>query len=146
MLLLLVFLPRTSSSQFWMFETIKIRGWFVLTRKSSFQGVYAGAGFRPSTVLLACLPQRGSPSRSAGGLGEQLALGLERSPLGHGVLVPQKAKPGILKRHFANLQGCGIKGFLPTSVIQGKPLSMNKIVFGKPFLLYHRSGHSPQPC
>ena len=23
---------------------------------------------------------------------------------------------------------------------------MHKIVFGKPFLLYHRSGHSPQPC
>ena len=36
------------------------------------------------------------------------------------------------------------KGFRPTSVIQGP--FMGKIVFGKPFLLYHRSGfHSPQP-
>ena len=23
---------------------------------------------------------------------------------------------------------------------------MNNLVFGKPFLLYHRSGHSPRPC
>ena len=26
------------------------------------------------------------------------------------------------------------------------PLSMIKLVFGKPILLHHRSGHSPQPC
>ena len=36
---------------------------------------------------------------------------------------------------FPQEQGCGIKGFLPTSVLQvGIPLYMNKIVFGKPFL------------
>ena len=42
----------------------------------------------------------------------------------------------------------GSLGVSPTtSVIQvGIPLSMNTIVFGKPFPLYHRSGHSPQPC
>ena len=40
-----------------------------------------------------------------------------------------------IKQH----QGCGIQGFLPTSVIQvGIPL-MKKILFGvRPFLLYHR--------
>ena len=39
-------------------------------------------------------------------------------------------------------QGCGIKGFIPTSVIQGNlPLYMGGLVFGNPFLLYHRSGH-----
>ena len=44
-------------------------------------------------------------------------------------------------------QGCGIKGFIPTSVIQGNPLFKWGVVFGRPFLLYHRSGfHFPQPC
>ena len=43
-------------------------------------------------------------------------------------------------------QGCGIKGSIPTSVIQGNlPLYRGVLVFGKPFLLYHRSGHFPQP-
>ena len=46
---------------------------------------------------------------------------------------------------FVLLQGCGITGFLPTSVIGlGIPPSMKKIVVGKPFLLHHTSGfHSP---
>ena len=38
----------------------------------------------------------------------------------------------------------GSQGVLPTVVLLGIPL-MNKIVFGKPFLLYHRSGHSHSP-
>ena len=43
-------------------------------------------------------------------------------------------------------QGYGIKGFVPTSVIQGNPLFKWGLVFGRPFLLYHRSGfHFPQP-
>ena len=35
----------------------------------------------------------------------------------------------------------------PTASVRllGIPLCMSKIVFGKPLLLYHRSGHSPQP-
>ena len=50
------------------------------------------------------------------------------------------------------IQGCGIKGFIPTSVIQGNlPLFYGVLVFGKPFLLYHRSitevviSHNPEP-
>ena len=39
-------------------------------------------------------------------------------------------------------QGCGIKGFLPTSV---RHFFHRGLVFGKPFLLYHKSGHVPQP-
>ena len=43
-------------------------------------------------------------------------------------------------------QGCGIKGFLPTSVIQrDSPLYIGGVVFGRLFLLDHRSGHFPQP-
>ena len=45
----------------------------------------------------------------------------------------------VSEQWFPPFQGCGIKGFLSTSVIQGNlPLYMKKIVFGvPPFLLYH---------
>ena len=42
------------------------------------------------------------------------------------------------------VQGCGIKGFIPTSVIQGNPLFTWGSLWGT-FFLYHRSGHFPQP-
>ena len=44
------------------------------------------------------------------------------------------------------VQGCGIKGFLPTSVIQGNPPLYEHNSFWEALPLYHRSGHSPQPC
>ena len=41
----------------------------------------------------------------------------------------------------------GSLGVSPTTavILLGTSLSMKQIVFGKHFLLYHRSGHSPQP-
>ena len=50
---------------------------------------------------------------------------------------------------FSVVQGCGIKWFIPTSVIQGNlPIEMGGggVVFGNPFWLYHRRvviSHSP---
>ena len=40
----------------------------------------------------------------------------------------------------------GSRGFIPTAVIRGNLLFLGGGVFGRPFLLYHRSGHFPQPC
>ena len=37
------------------------------------------------------------------------------------------------------------EGVSPHFCDTSPPIYINKIVFGKPFLLYHRSGHSPQP-
>ena len=48
----------------------------------------------------------------------------------------------------ARLQGCGITRGLSNHFCDtfGNPLFISKLVFGRPFLLYHRSGHFPQPC
>ena len=35
-------------------------------------------------------------------------------------------------------QGCGVKGFIPTSVIQGNPLFLWRGSLWGPFFLYHR--------
>ena len=60
---------------------------------------------------------------------------------------------GLLERAMGTRIGMnlvrvvGSRGFSPLLWYKGIPLYMKKIVFGKPFLLYHRSGfHSPQPC
>ena len=42
-------------------------------------------------------------------------------------------------------QGCGIKGLLPTSVIQGNPPLYEENSLWEALSVYHRSGHSPQP-
>ena len=41
-------------------------------------------------------------------------------------------------------QGCGIKGL--SQKWESLPSLYGGIVFGRPLLLYHRSGHFPQPC
>ena len=59
----------------------------------------------------------------------------------------REASPFGAKPPVVQFQGCGIKGFIPTSVLQGDSLPFaGELVFGKPFPLHHRSGlHFPQP-
>ena len=50
-----------------------------------------------------------------------------------------------LSAHGNCMEACPV-GWIPEDKSSKIALSMNKIVVGKPVLLYHRSGHSPQPC
>ena len=98
------------------------------------------------------LPHRDQRSEQPGLAGRELAF--EDSQPTRGVegsrtkgWTPKNGLPtGVPFFHLLKNRVVGSLGVFPHCDTRQSPPSYGGLVFGKPFLLYHRSGHSPQPC
>ena len=93
----------------------------------------------PQSSPMAPSPQAGA-GPSARDSSRSPSSALETHFFGEGSPTEKSWKP------YSNLSGAGLWVYSHFCDTRGSPPVYGVLVFGKPFLLYHRSGHFPQPC